>query len=62
MTRFSRLLRRALAALDAGFTRLFGVAWNPLHQPGPLAVAMLLVMLGTGLYLVVVYRVARWRV
>ena len=57
MPRLHRPLRRLVATVDAGFTRLYGVAWNPLHQPGTIAVAMLLVMLATGLYLVFLYRV-----
>lgn len=57
MSRLTRPFRRMLATLDAGFTRIYGVAWNPLHQPGTVAVAMLLVMLATGLYLVFLYRV-----
>jgi ferredoxin len=43
--------------MDAGATRLYGSAWNPVHQSGTLAVAMLLVLIVTGLYLVLFYRV-----
>ncbi|HEX9893041.1 MAG TPA: hydrogenase iron-sulfur subunit [Gemmatimonadales bacterium] len=50
------LFRRLLTGLDAGFTKLYGSARNPLHQTGTVAVAMLLVLLGTGLYLVFFYR------
>jgi len=46
-----------MSALDAGFTRLYGWRHNPLHQPGTMAVTMLLVLLATGLYLVFFYRV-----
>lgn len=49
--------RRVLAALDALATRAFDWRWNPLHQSGTIAVTMLLVLLGTGLYLVFIYRV-----
>lgn len=49
--------RRLLAAVDAGATRLYGSAWNPVHQSGTMAVAMLLVLIVTGLYLVLFYRV-----
>ena len=49
--------RRLIAVLDAAATRLYGSAWNPLHQSGTVAVAMLLVLIGTGLYLVLFYRV-----
>lgn len=52
-----RFFRRPLSALDATLTRLYGWERNPLHQPGTVAVAMLLVLLGTGLYLIFVYRV-----
>lgn len=49
--------RRALAALDALAGRLYGWRWNPLHQPGTVAVVSLLVLIATGLYLILVYRV-----
>jgi len=51
-----RLARRTIAALDAAATRVFGWAWNPFHQSGTVAVAMLLVLIGTGLYLLLYYR------
>jgi ferredoxin len=49
--------RRLIAVLDAAATRLYGSPWNPLHQSGTVAVAMLLVLIATGLYLVLFYRV-----
>src|SRR5262245_4453733 len=49
--------RRVLTAIDATTTRLYGWAWNPVHQTGTLAVAMLIVLIATGLYLVLFYRV-----
>lgn len=49
--------RRLLGALDAAATRAYGWRWNPLHQSGTIAVAMLLALLATGIYLVFVYRV-----
>jgi NAD-dependent dihydropyrimidine dehydrogenase PreA subunit/coenzyme F420-reducing hydrogenase delta subunit len=49
--------RRVLTAVDATATRLYGWAWNPVHQTGTVAVAMLLVLIATGLYLVLFYRV-----
>ncbi len=52
-----RPFRRLLAGLDTVFTRLYGWERNPIHQAGTVAVAMLLVLLGTGLYLVLFYRV-----
>jgi ferredoxin len=52
----SRPSRRLLTGLDALFTRLYGWNRNPIHQAGSVAVAMLLVLLGTGLYLLLYYR------
>ena len=52
-----RPLRRVLAAVEAPLTRVFGWQWNPIHQAGTVAVLMLVVLLVTGLYLVLVYRV-----
>ena len=49
--------RRLLAVLDAAATRLYGSAWNPLHQSGTVAVAMLGVLVATGLYLILFYRI-----
>ncbi|MGH7693999.1 MAG: hydrogenase iron-sulfur subunit [Gemmatimonadaceae bacterium] len=49
--------RRAIQSCDAIATRLYGSARNPVHQTGTVAVVMLLVLLVTGLYLVVFYRV-----
>jgi ferredoxin len=51
-----RAARRTITALDAAATRVYGWAWNPLHQSGTVAVAMLLVLIGTGLYLLLYYR------
>ena len=51
-----RPTRRTIATLDAAATRVYGWAWNPLHQAGTVAVAMLLVLIGTGLYLLLFYR------
>ena len=48
--------RRTLAVLDAAATRLFGWSRNPLHQSGTVAVAMLVVLMVTGVYLVLFYR------
>lgn len=49
--------RRLLAALDALVNRVYGWRWNPIHQSGTVAVAMLIALTGTGLYLVLIYRV-----
>lgn len=57
MRLLERGARRTVTALDAATTRLYGWAWNPVHQTGPMAIAMLLVLLGTGLVLVFFYRV-----
>lgn len=52
-----RPLRRLLSGIEAACTRIFGWQWNPIHQAGTVSVLMLLVLLVTGLYLVLVYRV-----
>ena len=52
-----RIVRRLLVGVEAVLTRLYGWEWNPIHQSGTVAVLMLLVLLGTGLYLVLFYRV-----
>jgi quinol-cytochrome oxidoreductase complex cytochrome b subunit/coenzyme F420-reducing hydrogenase delta subunit len=52
-----RPLRWLLNLLDAAFNRLYGWKWNPLFRAGQLAVAMLVVLVVTGLYLVIFYRV-----
>lgn len=53
----SALSRRLLARLDALFDRLYGWRWNPLYQSGTIAVLLLLVLLATGLYLLLFYRI-----
>lgn len=53
-----RLADRALRGLDAGFNRLHGWRNNPVHQSGTMAFALLLVLIVTGLYLLVFYRVS----
>jgi len=53
--------RRLLAAADALVNRLYGSSLNPLYQSGTIAVALLLVLLATGLWLVFFYRIgAPW--
>lgn len=54
---FGRPLSAAVAALDGVFDRAYGSRWNPLHQSGPLAVALMLVASVTGVYLLLVYRI-----
>jgi ferredoxin len=55
------MLRRAawrpFSAVDGVFNRLYGWRFNPLYQSGGLAVALLLVVVATGLYLLVFYRI-----
>lgn len=48
---------RPLAAADALLNRLYGSSFNPLYQSGTIAVALLLVLLVTGLWLVFFYRI-----
>jgi ferredoxin len=50
-------LERVLAPVDAWFDRLYGARHNPLHQTGALAVGLLLVMLASGLYLLIFYKI-----
>jgi ferredoxin len=57
MRSLERGARRTVAALDAAANRLYGWAANPIHQTGTVAVAMLVTLIATGLYLVFVYRV-----
>ena len=54
---FERGARRIIATLDAAANRLYGWRGNPIHQSGTVAVAMLLTLIATGLYLVCFYRV-----
>jgi ferredoxin/coenzyme F420-reducing hydrogenase delta subunit len=51
------LARRPLAAADALVQRLYGWRGNPLHQSGTLVLVSFLVMLATGLYLLLFYRI-----
>ena len=57
MRALERGARRLIVALDAAATRLYGANWNPFHQTGTVSVAMLIVLIVTGLYLVLFYRV-----
>ncbi|MDT8436239.1 MAG: hydrogenase iron-sulfur subunit [Gemmatimonadota bacterium] len=50
-------LARTLARVDAALDRLYGSRYNPLLQSGPIAVALLLVLLVTGIYLLLFYRI-----
>ena len=61
VTMFERAGRRALGAADAAVNRLYGWRYNPLYQSGTIVVAMFLVLLATGLWLLLFYRVgAPW--
>lgn len=55
-SRGERLLWRPLAAADALMNRLYGWRYNPLYQSGSLVVALLAVVIITGIYLTVFYR------
>lgn len=48
---------RVLAALDAVMNRLYGWRWNPLYQSGALALVLLGIVLATGVYLFLFYRI-----
>ncbi|MBA3889075.1 MAG: cytochrome b N-terminal domain-containing protein [Gemmatimonadaceae bacterium] len=52
-----RLALRALNVADGAAARLYGSRWNPLHQSGAIAVALLGVLIVTGLWLLLFYRV-----
>ena len=49
--------RKALAWLDRLFDRVYGWRYNPLYQSGTIAVLLLVVLLVTGLYLLLFYRI-----
>ena len=51
------LFGRMLARVDSVFDRLYTSRCNPLLQSGPIAVAMLIVLIVTGLYLLIFYRI-----
>lgn len=48
---------RALAAADAAMNRLYGWRYNPLYQSGALALVLLGIVLATGIYLFLFYRI-----
>jgi ferredoxin len=48
---------RALASADAAMNRLYGWRCNPLYQSGALALALLGLVLATGVYLFLFYRI-----
>ncbi len=51
-----RLTARILARLDAGMNRLYGWRYNPLYHSGTLVIALFVVLLVTGIYLLFFYR------
>ncbi len=53
-----RLAQRVLRGVDAAATRLYGWRLNPMHQTGAMAVALLGLLIGTGVYLLLFYRVS----
>ena len=57
--RLERLALRPLTAADALCNRLYGQRFNPLYQSGTIVVALYLVLLATGLWLLLFYRIGR---
>jgi ferredoxin len=61
MSRIARPLetvtRRALGRVDGVLNRLYGSHLNPVYHSGRIAVALLVVLLATGLYLLLFYRI-----
>jgi ferredoxin/coenzyme F420-reducing hydrogenase delta subunit len=56
-----RLAGRLLTAADAVCNRLYGQRFNPLYQSGTIVVSLYLVLLVTGLWLILFYRIgAPW--
>jgi ferredoxin len=53
----TRPVRALLARLDAAFNRLYTWRFNPLYHSGALAVASFVILLLTGLYLLLFYRI-----
>ncbi len=61
MALLERFFLRLLRATDAAFTKLYGWRYNIMHQTGTIAVALLSLLIITGLYLLLFYRVgAPW--
>jgi len=55
--RVFRPIRTGLARLDTLFDRIYGWRHNPLYQSGTIASVLFLILLITGLYLLVFYRI-----
>lgn len=56
-TVLERIPMRLLKSADASFNRLYGSRFNPLYQSGTIVIALLLVMIVSGLWLILFYRV-----
>jgi ferredoxin len=52
-----RAVLRLLTAADAAANRLYGWRYNPLYQSGTIVILLLLVLIVTGLWLILFYRV-----
>jgi len=50
--------RHALAAADRWMNRIYGSRWNPLYASGTIVVGLLVVLLVTGTYLLLFYRIS----
>jgi len=60
-SRLAGAFRRGFARLDAWANRVYGARFNPLYQSGTMAVALLAILLVTGVYLLLFYRIgAPW--
>ena len=57
LPRLRAWIGRPLAATDAAANRLLGQVWNPLYQSGAIVVLAFLLMLATGVYLLLFYRI-----
>ena len=56
--RAAQWLRNALRPIDWFFNRIYGSQWNPLYYSGSLAIVFFLVLIVTGIYLFLFYKVA----
>ena len=52
-----RLARRGLAVADRWMNRIYGARWNPLYASGAIVAGLLVVLLVTGVYLLLFYRI-----
>ncbi|MGI9629061.1 MAG: cytochrome b N-terminal domain-containing protein [Longimicrobiales bacterium] len=57
MSSIKKTLRYVVTRLDAALNRVYGWRFNPLYQSGSLVVLALVIMLITGLYLLLFYRI-----